>query len=123
MQNYVLLFRKLVRARVNKGTETECISLFFKAHLQFNVHLQLCFKEIDKDYERFLVKSKKKTMFDVSVALGNSCGFVVHLYRKMGFEGLHDSCSHVCRFYLGSIGGFNFLFVFIGTMVQRITDI
>ena len=37
----------------------------------------LCFKEIDKDYERFLVKSKKKTMFGVSVALGN-LDFYIH---------------------------------------------
>ena len=72
MQNYVLLFRELVRGRVNKGIETEC-PLFFKAHLQFNpiYNCVLCFKEIDKDYERFSVKSKKKTMFDVSVTLGN----------------------------------------------------
>ena len=30
----------------------------------------LCFKEIEKDYERFLVKSKK-TIFDVNIALAN----------------------------------------------------
>ncbi len=31
----------------------------------------LCFKEITKDYERFLVNSKKKTIFDVNIALAN----------------------------------------------------
>ena len=31
----------------------------------------LCFKEIEKDYERCLVQSKKKTIFDVNVALAN----------------------------------------------------
>jgi len=40
-------------------------------HMQFNDHLQyygvLRFKEVVKDYEQFLVKSKKK----VIVALGN----------------------------------------------------
>jgi len=30
----------------------------------------LCFKDI-KDYERFLVKSRKKTTFDVNFALAN----------------------------------------------------
>ena len=49
----------------------------------------LCFKEIDKDYERFLVKSKKKTMFDVSVALGN-LDFYVHAVSE-----------YICRHCLG----------------------
>ena len=31
----------------------------------------LCFKENEKDYKRFLVQSKKKTIFDVNVALAN----------------------------------------------------
>ena len=31
----------------------------------------LCFKDIIKDYERFLVKSRKKTTFDVNFALAN----------------------------------------------------
>ena len=31
----------------------------------------LCFKEITKDYERFLVNSRKKTIFDVNIALAN----------------------------------------------------
>ena len=39
----------------------------------------LCFKEIEKDYERDLVKSRKKTMFDVSVALGN-LDFYIHVF-------------------------------------------
>ena len=44
--------------------------------MQFNDHLQyycvLRFKEVVKDYEQFLVKSKnKKVVFDVIVALGN----------------------------------------------------
>ena len=37
----------------------------------------LCFKEIEKEYERFLVQSKKKTLFDVNVALAN-LDFHVH---------------------------------------------
>ena len=85
MQNYVLLFRELVRARVNKGIETECISLLFKAHLLNSVSIYncvLCFKEIDKDYERFLVKSKKKMMFDVSVAFGNYLDFYIHVVSE-----------------------------------------
>jgi len=36
------------------------------------------FKEIEKDYERFLMKSKKKTIFDVNVALAN-LEFHVHV--------------------------------------------
>ena len=40
--------------------------LFFRAHLQVNV-----FFSIEKDYERFLVKSKKKTIFDVNITLAN----------------------------------------------------
>ena len=31
----------------------------------------LCFKEIEKDYERFLVQSKEKTISDVNVAFAN----------------------------------------------------
>ena len=55
-------------------------------------------------------------MFDLSVALWefrflHSCGLPVQLYRKMGFEGLHDSCSHVC-FYLSSIDRFRLLVCF-----------
>jgi len=38
----------------------------------------LCFKEIENDYERFLVQSKKKTIFDVDVALAN-LEFNVHV--------------------------------------------
>ena len=38
----------------------------------------LCFKEIEKEYERFLVQSKKKTIFDVNVALAN-LEFHVHV--------------------------------------------
>lgn len=43
--------------------------------MQFNDHLQYYgvhrFKEVVKDYEQFLVKSKKKSLFDVIVVLGN----------------------------------------------------
>jgi len=38
----------------------------------------LFFKEIEKDYERFLVQNKKKTIFDVNVALAN-LEFHVHV--------------------------------------------
>ena len=38
----------------------------------------LCFKRIEKDYERFLVQSKKTTIFDVNVALAN-LEFHVHI--------------------------------------------
>ena len=41
----------------------------------------LCFKEIEKDYERYLVKSRKKTMFDVSVAPRN-LDFYIHVFSE-----------------------------------------
>ena len=45
----------------------------------------LCFKEIEKDYERFLVQSKKKTIFDVNVTLAN-----------LEFH-VHAASEYICR--------------------------
>ena len=45
----------------------------------------LCFKEIEKDYERFLVQSKKKATFDVNVALAN-----------LDFH-VHAASEYICR--------------------------
>ena len=45
----------------------------------------LCFKDIEKDYERFLVQSKKKTIFDVNVALAN-----------LKFHAVHAASEYIC---------------------------
>jgi len=46
----------------------------------------LCFKEIEKDYERFLVQSKKTTtIFDVNIALAN-----------VEFD-VHVTSEYICR--------------------------
>lgn len=49
----------------------------------------LCFKDIIKDYERFLVKSRKKTTFDVNFALAN-LDFLVYTVSE-----------YICRQCLG----------------------
>lgn len=41
----------------------------------------MCFKEIEKEYKRFLVQRKRKTIFDVNVALAN-LDFHVHALSK-----------------------------------------
>ena len=51
---------------------SELISLLNRVNLQFNDSRQvyvLYFKYLTQDYERFLVKNKKKTTFVVSIAL------------------------------------------------------
>ena len=59
----------------------------------------LCFKEMDKDYERFLVKSKKKTIVDVSVAHGN-LDFYIHAVSGYICIVKWDFCSKMlCFFY------------------------
>ena len=45
----------------------------------------LCFKEIEKDYEWFLVQSKKKTIFDVNLALVN-----------LKFHSVHAASGCIC---------------------------
>ena len=47
----------------------------------------LCFKEIEKDYERFLVQSKKKTIADVAnIALAN-----------LKFHAVHATSDYICE--------------------------
>ena len=47
----------------------------------------MCFKEIEKDYERFLVQSKM-TIFDVKVALQNLNFHAVHVASEY-IPGVH----------------------------------
>ena len=71
------IFREVARANVKKNRGklwhwSELISLLNRVNLQFNDSRQvyvLYFKYLTQDYERFLVKNKKKTTFVVSIAL------------------------------------------------------
>jgi len=95
--------RRRQRPRKYLFFELVCKSMFlFKCILYF--------KEIEKDYERFLVQSKK-SIFDVNVALAN-LEFHVHnnpctslRYRKMGLTSLHDFVDlwhlYICRSLFG----------------------
>ena len=64
--------RKCVYARVL--AQTKVINICFFELICKSMSLFkciLCFKEIEKGYERFLVQTKKNAFFDVNVALAN----------------------------------------------------
>ena len=62
-----------------------CFELICKSMYLFKSIL--CFKEIEKDCERFLVQSKKKTIVDVvNIALAN-----------LKFHAMHATTEYICN--------------------------
>ena len=57
-----------------------------QGNVPFQVYILLCFKEIEKDYERFLVQGKKMTIVDVNVAFAN-----------LEFHAVHAASEYICR--------------------------
>ena len=72
-----------------RAADKGLVNIYFFELICKSMYLLKCilyFKEIEKDYERFLVQSKKmKTIFDVNIALAN-----------LEFE-VHVTSEYICR--------------------------